>query len=121
MTDPAQPHRSSEDDPPDDRPSIAELQRLAVEDSDEEIAAYGHICKRCSGSFQVPEDLEPTTVCDSCAQHVTAVVLSVLLEIAAAALVFHAGDLEDLAVEGPALNISPEGETLLAALAKVRP
>lgn len=28
MTDPALPHRSSEDTPPDDRPSIAELQRM---------------------------------------------------------------------------------------------
>jgi hypothetical protein len=33
----------------DDRPSIAELQRLAIKESDEEIAAYGHICARCNG------------------------------------------------------------------------
>ncbi len=74
----------------DNRPSIAELQRLAIEQSDEDIASDGHICTRCSGQFFVEPDLEASTMCNPCSQHVVADALPVLLEIAAAALALRA-------------------------------
>ncbi len=71
-----------------DRPSIAELRRLMTEDSDEDIASDGHTCARCSGRFFVEPDLDASTMCNPCAQHVVADALPVLLEIAAAALAY---------------------------------
>ncbi|HEU4727718.1 MAG TPA: hypothetical protein VFT22_07510 [Kofleriaceae bacterium] len=68
------------------KPSIAELKLLGIERTDDEIAVDGHICARCCDPFIVPSDLEPTTVCDMCAQWFVATVAPVLLEIAAAAL-----------------------------------
>ena len=101
----------------DERPSIAEMRRLAIEDSDEEIDSYGHICARCNESFQIPAGLESTTVCDSCAQHVTAVVLPVLLEIAAAALAYS----RPVEAKQGALDKETARRALEAALEKVRP
>jgi hypothetical protein len=89
MTDPALPHRSAEDVPPDDGPSIAELQRLTRVPVAEELAIDGPQCVECQESFSILRGRDPGSVCDPCAQYVVAEVLPVLLEIAAAALLEH--------------------------------
>jgi hypothetical protein len=95
----------------DSDPSIDGLKRMTIERSAEEIAQDGHICARCQEPFIVPSELEPTTVCDICAQWFVSDAAPVLLEIAEAALDLE-GELRYM--QGPA------SEKLRTALAKVR-
>lgn len=82
MTDPALPHRTAENEPRDDRPSIAELQAMEIDPE--------RSCARCRQTMEAPTDsVEPTAVCHSCAQNIVADVLPVLIEIVAAALQLH--------------------------------
>lgn len=86
MTDPALPHRTAEDEPRDDRPSIAELQRLTHVPVAEELAIDGPQCVECGESFSTLRGRDPGSVCDPCAQYVVAQVLPVLLEIVLTAM-----------------------------------
>ena len=64
----------------DNRPSIAELQRLvSSEDPD-------HDCARCHVHMHIPPDLDPSALCNACAQWVVSEATPLLLEIVAAAL-----------------------------------
>lgn len=90
----------------DDQPSIAELQRSREPDEDT-------VCRRCHSLVRIPLGMEPSEVCDACAQSL----LPVLLEIAAAALAWRGppgGGRSDAEIIGTA-------EVLIETLEKVRP
>lgn len=65
------------------KPSIAELKRQTGEPDPESC------CLRCHEQMSVPAELEPSALCDRCAQWLVSEALPVVLEIAASALLMH--------------------------------
>lgn len=69
----------------DARPSIAVLRQIVDHDPGD-ADADGMVCAACYAPFVVPPDLDPSSVCDVCAQSIVADALPALLHVAAAAL-----------------------------------
>lgn len=109
----------------DEKPSIAELQRQTGEPDQD------NYCLRCHEQMSVPVELEPSALCDRCAQQFVAEDAPVLLEIAAAGLAWKEardvsiGDAYLRCPAGPSKEsrdqLAAAATALLTALEKVQP
>lgn len=125
MTDPAHPHRSAEDTPPDERPSIAELQR-----KEQAMLETPWLCSEFEAEDGEVWSSAPHKLLARTSRHPVAANASgiaalrdaapVLLEIAAAALAA-LPELQEEFEPGLTCMHGGVGERLAAALAKVRP
>lgn len=104
----------------DDRPSIAELRKFAVDDVDD----GEHVCARCREPMSIPSEFEATSVCNPCAQWIVAEAVPLLLDGAETGIAWAEAEdtLSTAAHRGIAAMRATEAfDKHRAALAKVRP
>lgn len=63
----------------DDRPSVAELRKFAIDDVDD-FDDGERVCARCREPMSIPSEFEATSVCNPCAQWIIAEVVPLLLD-----------------------------------------